>query len=285
LAFAWLVFFAVAMIIAALTAKYLMIMGAYWSGMGLSVFKIYAFLTAAAVCTGFMFAAPLWSAMFFAMTPFSRRVRLTVALAWFAVAMTTQFVGTQALPDFDSPTIFRPETLTVLPILTLGWCIPFVLMRVFRGWQIQFPGSDSQTVQPLISITSLMTATLLVALCLAALRLGDSSVQFVGLVGMLVAMGLGFVAVPLVWCLMRTKHYFVFSIGLVAFIFAVVYLVQFWIYGPTQFALLTPLLIVAFAQGIAALLVGARLYGATLITNRTIQLQTVPLTDSTHNAG
>jgi hypothetical protein len=271
LAIAWWVFFALAGIVGSLSAKYLTTMTAYLSGVFWVPPRSYPFYSMGAVFSiGLMIAAPFWSAMFFALTPFSRLTRLIVALIWFGIAVLAQFLGSQALPDFDSPSAFRPEALAILPIATLGWCLPFVLMRVFRGWQIQVPGSKAQSLETSFSITSLLTGTFLVALCFAALTMVQPPVHVGGLIAMSMALVVGFIALPLVWFTLRTRRYVLFWIGFAAFVFAVSCGVVFWVFGPRGSFLSLSGLFAAFSIAILSPFVGARIYGARLITNRDI---------------
>jgi len=75
---------------------------------------------------------------------------------------------------------------------------------------------------------------------------------------------LGFVAVPIVWYIMRAKHFFCASTAIVALVFASFYLIPYAIYGPRKYDFLGPLLLAVFGLGILAVLVGTRLYGAKL---------------------
>jgi hypothetical protein len=163
-----------------------------------------------------------------------------------------------------------------MPIATLGWCLPFALMRVFRGWQIQLPGSKLQSVETSLSITSLLTGTFLVALCFAALTMVQPSVQFGGIIAMSMALVVGFIALPMVWFTLRTKRYVLFWIGFAAFVFAGSAGVELWINGQGGSFLSIPGLLTSFSIAILSPFVGAKIYGARLITNRAKKARSTP---------
>jgi len=221
------------------------------------------------ICVGLVLAAPVWSAIFLTLTSFSRSWRLMVAIVWLAT-IAAAFARGNVLTQFARATDFgftRMENLLALPIITLGWCVSFCVMRFFFRWQIRIPDSKPASDPRKLSIISLMFATSLVAISLSILMISRPSQLRLGLGGFVITTVLGFVIVPMIWCLMRTPFYFLVWIAFGLAIFGLAFSAYWANSVSSWWALSYSLCVATFLLTALAPIVGARIYGAELMAN------------------
>lgn len=218
----------------------------------------------AMICVGLAFAAPVYSAFCIALLPAPFRIRLAIGVSWFGVVMAALAVGNSAWPGHDSPAMFNADTQFAIPVVTLGWCVPLLILRWLKGWRLRISGTDSNPEQ--LTIASLLVVTLLSAVCLSTLLYCRPSVQPIGLIGMLVSAALGFLVSLAIWLLMRVRFFVsaYFAIGLACFLILYFAMLSF---GVGRNSTSTAVFITAFLEALLAGFVLARLGGVQLATS------------------
>lgn len=92
-----------------------------------------------------------------------------------------------------------------LPVIALGWLIPFSYLHWFRDWRLEFPGSGCRVAREKITISTLLLLTFLASLCFFSLQFSSQRYILFALIGMLATSILGSFLTIAVWLVMRTR--------------------------------------------------------------------------------
>ena len=219
----------------------------------------------AMICVGLAFAAPVYSAFCVALLAAPFRMRLAIGVSWFGIVMAALALGNSAWPEHDSPAMFNADTQFAIPVVTLGWCVPLLILRWLKGWRLKLSDTDSRPEQ--LTIASLLVVTFLSAICLSTLLYCRPGVQPIGLIGMLVSAALGFLLSLAIWLLMRVRFFVLayFAIGLACFLILYFAMLSF---GVGRNSTSTAVFITLFLEALLAGFVLARLGGAQLSSGR-----------------
>ena len=186
------------MVIGCLLAKRFVLNTAISKGIGTPVSPLPGMLF-----SGLAFSAPIQSAFLLSLLPCSWFRRVAIACAWMIVVVLAFAVGNQAHPFQDSPSMFRSTTLSILPLVALGWYIPLGLLNHLRGWQLTPSYFSVKSTNQKISISSLFALIFVVSLCLFTLQFGPQGSYVAGLIGMLAGIGFGVIFSLAIYIMMK----------------------------------------------------------------------------------
>lgn len=195
-----LAFVAIALLSACVWARHLMVMAAVNKGLGTPAGGLLA-----VICAGFAMAAPVYSAFLIALAPFSLNRRLILGIAWFGAVLTALAIGNIDKAKLGGPALFSQELIFGLPVISLGWLIPFSYLHWFKGWRLEFSGSERQDAREKITIATMLLLTFLVSLCFFSLQFASQRYIGIALVGMLVTSVLGSFLAIATWFVMRAR--------------------------------------------------------------------------------
>lgn len=159
----------------------------------------------AAICSGVAHASPIYGAFLIALAPFSFNRRVVFGTVWLGIVMSAMAIGNIGSADQGITILFSPGLVYALPVISLGWLIPFSYLHWFRGWRLGFPDSERQFNCEKITISKLLLLTFVVSICFFSLQFSGQQYITTALVGMLVTSILGSILAIEVWLVMRTR--------------------------------------------------------------------------------
>ncbi len=196
---------AIILLSACVWARYLVVWAAINKGLGTPRGGLFSL-----ICAGVAHASPIYAAFLVAFAPFSLNRRIVLGAIWLGAVMSAFAIGNIDRANLGNVMIFSPGLIYSLPVIALGWLVPFSYLHWFRGWRLEFLGSERQTKRERITISTLLLLTFLVSLCFFSLQFSSQRFITIALVGLLATSILGSILAIAVWFVMRTRFAILF---------------------------------------------------------------------------